>query len=102
MLFKKQNGHSRRNTRKVQRRRITVIEEPRSLPEFMCRLDVLCKDRSHALPCRMKFIGKATSDKGNQVVMYACPLCNSRQGWCLGHQTNKPRVLFSKPAPRRH
>ena len=61
-------------------------------------LDLLCKQPGHPLPCRMRFIGIGTSPKGQPFAAYACPLCNTREGWVYNRFTNQPYRLWLKPA----
>ncbi len=77
-------------------RRMIVVRQAARVPSHMARLDVLCHCKSHPLPCRAKFIGFSRSDKGQPIAMYACPLCNCRQGWCRDHATGRPRPLFAR------
>jgi len=62
------------------------------------RLDLLCKHAAHPLPCRMRFIGAATSPKGQWYATYACPLCNTREGWVYDRYSKRPYRLWVKPS----
>jgi hypothetical protein len=62
------------------------------------RLDLLCKEPGHPLPCRMRFIGLGTSPKGQAYATYACPLCNTREGWVFDRYTSRPVQLWRKPS----
>ncbi len=96
MLFNTQQPTQRSyQPRRIQPRPIVVQQQ---LPGFMRQLKVLCHAPQHPLPCKMEFIGFSTSDHGDPISIYACRLCNSRQGWCLDHRTNQPRPLFTKAA----
>lgn len=77
---------------KSQRSQVRYPHQPR-VPD---RLDLLCKHPAHPLPCRMRFIGAATSPKGQWYATYACPLCNSRQGWVFDRYTHRPFRLWAK------
>jgi hypothetical protein len=68
------------------------------LPSFMRRLDILCKNTAvHPLPVRMKFIGEESSDSGQPMAVYACPIagCNCRQGWVQERRTSRPFRLWA-------
>lgn len=68
--------------------------QPASLPPFMHRLNLICHDRSHPLPVAMKHIGDGTSHRGQPMAIYACPMCNLRQGWVVDVHTGQPRQLW--------
>lgn len=92
------NGqHSHHGQRRDAQPQVIVIQQPERLPEFFHRLSVLCRSAAHPLPCAMKHIGDATSDKGFPMAIYACPLCNTREGYVRDFATGKPRQLFTKP-----
>ncbi len=92
MLF---SNHQRKT--RPQGRHVVMMEEPARLPDFLRQLERLCHDHHHPLPCRMTFIGPSTSDKGRPMAMYACPLCNYREGWVADYRTGQPWRLFSRP-----
>lgn len=91
MLFRKQ-------TRQQYGTRPNNFHQSNNLGAIPGHLDLLCKNRAHPLPCRMRFIGAGTSPKGQGYATYACPLCNTREGWVNHHHTGKPFRLWSKPA----
>jgi hypothetical protein len=70
------------------------------LPEFMHRLDLLCRQTvAHQLPVRMQFISEALSDRGRPTAVYACPFtgCTWREGWVLDKHSpgRKPFQLWA-------
>jgi hypothetical protein len=72
------------------------------LPEHMHRLHVLCHDHRHPLPVAMTHIGDSTSDRGQPMAVYACPLCGTRQGWVVDFRTGKPWRLWVRPTNGSH
>jgi len=86
------------------RSRWSALSRPnnsRSLLRKLQQLDLVCRNHAHPLPCTMTFIGKTHSNRGQSVAMYACPLCNYREGWVQDQYTGKPHKLFYKPGKRR-
>ena len=111
MLFQQKNSRSysnRINTFKTtnatpgarQRAIVTRVPHSRPLPEFIRKLDILCKHPTHPLPCLTKFSGWGTTYGGNRYASYVCQLCGTEQGWGLDHKTGEPLRLFSKPPKR--
>jgi len=77
--------------------------QPRAeLPAFMHRLNGLCHDHSHPLPVALVHIGDITSDRGQPMAVYACPLCGTREGWVVDFRTGKPWRLWVRRAERQH
>lgn len=64
-------------------------------PPALERLNILCRDNSHPLPCAMILIARTVSDKGAPMAIYACPICNQREGWILDRFTGHPIRLWS-------
>jgi|YNPBryunderm2012_1023409.scaffolds.fasta_scaffold02488_5 hypothetical protein len=80
-------------------RKIVVIEERTPAPALLERLRVVCpKGPGHELANLMEHIGWDTTQSGGKAAVYACRLCNRREGWALDYQTGKPRRVFVKPA----
>jgi hypothetical protein len=66
-------------------------------PAFLKRLDLICKNhRVHQLALRMVVIGESQSDRGQPMVVYACPNCNCREGWVQDRYTGRPRRLWRR------
>lgn len=57
-------------------------------------LDVRCLE--HPRPEPMRFIGWGTSTQGQPIAIYACPLCNYREGYAENHRDGQPFRLFYK------
>jgi hypothetical protein len=65
-------------------RRVIIIEDCGELPEWMRRLEVLC--RNHAIPVRTKYIGQSLSHSGQPMAVYAC-VCHESTGVLGGCRT---------------
>ena len=75
--------------------------QPRTLADFLTRLNVLCNGghgKKHPLPCRMGFIGESHTNNADPMAVYACPICNYREAYVRDFATGKPRLLFQKAA----
>lgn len=81
------------------RRRVIVIDEPK-LPDFVRKLQQMCKHPSH-LPCWMHFAGDGTTAKGHAFARYRCPICGAEQGWGIDYRSGKPLRLFITDAAKR-
>ncbi len=78
-------------------RRVVIVKP--TLPGFIKRLDVLCRQNvAHQLPLKMKCIGESLSVRGRPMAIYACPFhgCNWREGWVVDRLTGRPHRLWSK------
>ena len=65
---------------------------------FLRHLDLLCRNhRSHDLPLRMVLIGESLSHRGQPTAVYACPVCNCREGWVQDRHTGRPLRLWRRP-----
>jgi len=81
--------------------KIVVIEERTPAPALLelKRLPVVCDGGpGHELANLMVHIGWDTTQSGGKAAVYACRLCNRREGWVLDYRTGKPRRVFVKPA----
>ena len=70
--------------------RIIIIQEQNRSSEFLQHLD-----RYHSqghLPVRMKCIDMVASDQGEPMVVYACPMCNWREGYIMDRRN--PRKAY--------
>ncbi len=61
---------------------VYIVEEQSWFPGFLRHLDRYCSRSGH-LAVRMECItdDTCTSDRGGPMAVYACPLCNWREGY---------------------
>ncbi len=80
----------------VSRRNSRALNGPRPfVPAFMKRLNLSCRSGIHPwLRTNMSFIAHSTSDNGQPMVVYACPVCSWREGWVQDYLTGSPRKLW--------
>ena len=84
-----------RNGRAYPRRPVQYTPQ---LPPPPTGLSFHCHSPSHPLPVAMVHIGNAVADNGvQQTSVWACPLCNHREGWVWDWHTGRPRALWRRP-----
>lgn len=91
-------SHPHSTPRPSHRRRVIVIEEPLTLPEFMKHLSLLC--RRHPLPLPLRFLDEIHSTEGLSVAIYGCshPRCRHREGWAEDSAGGHPRRVWEGEA----
>ena len=100
IVTRSQTAHRRANTRPQwahhaadtrpqlpPRRRppLAMVKERVGLPTVLDHLHLHCPaGRSHSKPVRMVCIGARKTLRHEPSAIYACPVCNRREGWIIG------------------